>query len=38
MRAEYDEKEMQSINIILLVHKMLTRFPQRVFKNRTVTP
>ena len=38
MRGEYNDKEMQSINIILLVHKMLTRFPLRVFREKAVTP
>ena len=38
MRGAYEEKEMQSINIILLVHKMLTRFPQHIFDDRIVTP
>ena len=38
VKAEFESKQMRSMDIILLVHKMLTRFPLRVFKDKSVTP
>ena len=38
MRGAFEDKEMESIDIILLVHKMLVCFPQQVFDERIVTP
>ena len=36
--AQYDEKELKSVTIVLLVHKLIAVFPQRVFSSRAVTP
>ena len=38
MHGQFDEKEMKSVTIVLLVHKMIAVFPQRVFSSRAVTP
>mmetsp|Transcript_1882 Transcript_1882/g.2715 ORF Transcript_1882/g.2715 Transcript_1882/m.2715 type:complete len:121 (+) Transcript_1882:144-506(+) len=38
MHGAFDEKEMSSVCIVLLVHKMIVIFPQRVFNSRAVTP
>ena len=38
IHGQFDEKEMKSVTIVLLVHKLFTVFPQRVFSSRAVTP
>ena len=38
LHGKFDEKEMKSCTIVLLVHKLFTVFPQRVFSSRAVTP
>ena len=38
MHNSFDKKEMISVSIVLLTHKMIATFPQRVFLEKTVTP
>ena len=38
MHNSFDKKEMVSVSIVLLTHKMIATFPQRVFTEKTVTP
>ena len=38
MHNQFDQKEMQEVSIVLLTHKMIASFPQRVFNAKTVTP